>query len=142
VQSPGQARVRIDMSERDAWALLGTPNGRGPAWMLIQHKEQLGLKTFSAVTIFAIDNKISLCFWIRDAGDQGLNLEIPQDLQDPSGGDTGRESIDEPVRRSLDVAINNNTMFSILEVGERLTTALRQRIVDLTMNCWTALRLF
>jgi hypothetical protein len=54
-------------------ALLGTPNGAGVAWLLIQHKRQLGHKTVEKVTLVYNDKsetdntKIpSLVFWFRD----------------------------------------------------------------------------
>ena len=33
-------------------ALLGSPNGGGIGWLLINHKVQLGLKTVSKITVF------------------------------------------------------------------------------------------
>jgi len=56
-------------------ALLGTPNGVGVAWLLIQHKPQLGHKTVEKVTVDCHDNSgmtddgtidPSLVFHIRD----------------------------------------------------------------------------
>ncbi|KAJ5899320.1 hypothetical protein N7495_004064 [Penicillium taxi] len=42
-------------SKGDAFtAVLGTPNGSGTAWMLIQHKDQLGLKKVSQITVYGI----------------------------------------------------------------------------------------
>lgn len=37
-------------------ALLGTPNLSGLCWLLIQHKEQLGVRQVSAITIFGTRN--------------------------------------------------------------------------------------
>ena len=33
-------------------ALLGTPNGSGVAWLLINHKAQMGPKTLSSISLF------------------------------------------------------------------------------------------
>ena len=33
-------------------AILGSPNGAGVAWFLIDHKAQLGMKTVSKITVF------------------------------------------------------------------------------------------
>lgn len=33
-------------------ALLGTPNGSGVAWLLINHKSQLGIKTIKSISLF------------------------------------------------------------------------------------------
>ncbi|KAF7173943.1 hypothetical protein CNMCM5623_006162 [Aspergillus felis] len=33
-------------------ALLGTPNGSGVAWLLINHKAQMGLKTIASISLF------------------------------------------------------------------------------------------
>ena len=56
-----------------AQALLGTPNGHGVAWLLIEHKDKklLGHKTVNKVTLFFTDNdergsQPSLLFHIED----------------------------------------------------------------------------
>lgn len=48
----GQRSFTWDMQRDEAKALLGTPNGSGVAWLLAQHKEQLGHKTVDEVTLF------------------------------------------------------------------------------------------
>jgi hypothetical protein len=124
------------MTDHDAWALLGTPNGRGPAWILLQHKEQLGLKSFSAITIFSVNGMFSFCFEVEELGDSDVG--IPQELQDPSiggSGDSVPDAAAEAVKRS-------NAVPSTLGVGERLTRAISTRIGDVVGNLWTALRLF
>ncbi|KAM0718204.1 hypothetical protein Q7P37_006536 [Cladosporium fusiforme] len=69
--------LKIPMNEKDAQALLGTPNGRGVAWLLIQHKEQLGLKVPDAVSIFGTtyDLSTNLCFWIVDKEDMSFEWD-------------------------------------------------------------------
>lgn len=66
---------RTDDHRDHVAALLGTPNGAGVAWLLVQHKRQLGHRTVDEVTldchdksIMARDNTIvpSLVFHIRD----------------------------------------------------------------------------
>jgi hypothetical protein len=128
--------LRIEMTEHDAWALLGTPNGRGPAWILLQHKEQPGLKSFSAITIFSVNGMFSFCFEVEELGDSDVG--IPQDLQDPSLGGSGDSVPDgaaEAVKRS-------DAVPSTLWAGERLTRAISTRIGGVVRNWWTALRLF
>jgi len=49
--------------QSDARALLGTPNGRGVAYLLATHKQQLGFKVINSVTIFDADGHC-LCFKI------------------------------------------------------------------------------
>ncbi|KAL6229447.1 hypothetical protein BDW75DRAFT_245721 [Aspergillus navahoensis] len=46
------------------YALLGSPNGFGIAWFLIQHKAQLGIKTVSEITIFGADGDRCIYFAI------------------------------------------------------------------------------
>jgi hypothetical protein len=41
-----------DIETEAAKALLGTPNGSGVAWLLVQHKTQLGWKVVESVTLF------------------------------------------------------------------------------------------
>lgn len=66
-----------------AKALLGTPNGNGVAWLLIQHKQQLGWKAVDSVTLFwgEVDREdmldhLSLLFRLKDVdgkeGDWGV----------------------------------------------------------------------
>jgi len=51
-------------------ALLGTPNGRGVAWLLAQHKKQLGRKVVSGVRVFkhapGAQPSPSLLFYLED----------------------------------------------------------------------------
>ncbi|KAF2125413.1 hypothetical protein P153DRAFT_112702 [Dothidotthia symphoricarpi CBS 119687] len=44
--------VTFRMDEDSGKALLGTPHGSGIAWLLIQHKKQLGHKTLDKVTLY------------------------------------------------------------------------------------------
>jgi hypothetical protein len=73
--------TKISMIESDARAILGTSNGHGVAYLLAQHKEQLGVKVIDSVTIFESDHLMSLCFWIVDEDDGGASLQ-------PSTGST------------------------------------------------------
>jgi len=49
-----------DWENRQTWyagseeynALLGTPNSSGVAWLLINHKRQMGIKTIKAISVF------------------------------------------------------------------------------------------
>jgi len=67
--------LRTDDDRDHVAALLGTPNGVGVAWLLIQHKRQLGHKTVEKVTVDCHDNSTmsedntidpSLVFHLRD----------------------------------------------------------------------------
>lgn len=85
--------VKIPMTHPDGQALLGTPNGRGVAWLLIQHKEQLGLKVPEAVTIYGgpYNYVLNLCFWITDKTDMDFELgDVPSSKRDVSTNMTVR----------------------------------------------------
>jgi len=45
-------------------ALLGTPNGSSVAYLLIQHKQELGHKTVDKITVFRKDRELMLLFHI------------------------------------------------------------------------------
>ncbi|KAL0943626.1 uncharacterized protein CTRU02_201513 [Colletotrichum truncatum] len=50
---PGWAdKAVFSMESRQGQAILGTVHGSGTAWMLIQHKQALGLKKISEVAVF------------------------------------------------------------------------------------------
>lgn len=62
------------MDTTEGQALLGSPNGAGCAFILVQHKRQLGRKSFDRVTVFQDDGKQfprppSLVFRVVDVGD-------------------------------------------------------------------------
>jgi hypothetical protein len=69
---PG-SNITWDIEDEEAKALLGTPNGSGVAWLLAQHKRELGWKVVQSVTVFwdhpetlgARDDP-SLLFWLGD----------------------------------------------------------------------------
>lgn len=48
--------------------LLGSPNGRGVAWFLLQHKKAFGLKTIEKAVIFRQDDGHFLGFFVKDVG--------------------------------------------------------------------------
>ncbi|CCF36778.1 hypothetical protein CH063_08273, partial [Colletotrichum higginsianum] len=51
---PGFAEKAVfSMDSREGQAILGTVHGSSTAWMLIQHKKQLGLKRISEVAVFS-----------------------------------------------------------------------------------------
>jgi hypothetical protein len=71
--------ISFDMEHSDhAKALLGTPNGSGVAWLLAQHRSQLGRKSIAEVKLFygkelrscPTYRSVSLLFCIRDAKTQ------------------------------------------------------------------------
>jgi hypothetical protein len=55
--------VTFDIDTAEAQALLGTPNGSGTAFLLIQHKRQLGHKMVEKVTMFYEKNLTDLYRW-------------------------------------------------------------------------------
>lgn len=93
-QSPrGMQRMRprwpgvvFDMAEEEAAALLGTPNGNGVGWLLIQRKQELGHKVIATVSIFFselvygdgdIEEQPNLLFYIQDVNDSGTCGQNP-----------------------------------------------------------------
>jgi hypothetical protein len=81
--------ITWDIEDDDAKALLGTPNGNGVAWLLAQHKRELGWKVVQSVTVFwdnldVIDagDKPSLLFWLEDV--QGSGNENSATIEDLS----------------------------------------------------------
>ncbi|KAF2243987.1 hypothetical protein BU26DRAFT_569871 [Trematosphaeria pertusa] len=64
--------VTFSMHTDEGKALLGSPNGAGVAFMLIQHQQQLGRKTIARVTVFQDDGAKqprppSMVFHVTDA---------------------------------------------------------------------------
>ena len=45
--------VDVQMSNPGGLAMLGTPHGRGVAWLLATHKEQFGQRTIESVTVWS-----------------------------------------------------------------------------------------
>ena len=67
---PGTSFTR---SSKEFKALLGSPNGSGVAWLLINHKMQLGKKTIAKITVFrhdgaAEDADPTMLFYLKDIG--------------------------------------------------------------------------
>jgi hypothetical protein len=52
--------VDVQMTEAAGLAMLGTPNGRGVAWLLATHKEQFGKRTIESVTVWSDSNPNNL----------------------------------------------------------------------------------
>lgn len=65
LQWPGRT---YDANSLEGQALLGTPNGSGVAFMLYQHKHDLGLKVINKITAFEKDRELMLLFYIVDVG--------------------------------------------------------------------------
>ena len=55
--------LTFDIESEEGQAILGTPNGSGTAWLLIQHKKQLGDKRIERVTVFYAENEGDLYRW-------------------------------------------------------------------------------
>lgn len=63
-----------EASSDEGMALLGTPNGIGVSYLLIQHKEYLGHKTVESITVFELNEELMLLFAIADV-EQDVNVE-------------------------------------------------------------------
>ena len=109
--------------------------------MLIQHKNQLGLKRFSHVTIFSVNRALSLCFWIEDFEAGDMQVDPSEDLRRRSqGGDT--QAAGGPGKRAAVVPIVDTASPLTSGLGEGLMRAIGKRTGDVVKNFWTGLRLF
>ncbi|KAH4817075.1 hypothetical protein HBH61_056070 [Parastagonospora nodorum] len=72
VEWPG---TTYDGASEEGQASLGTPNGSGVAWLLIQHKEFLGHKIVDKITIFHKNLDMMLLFHIADVEAEGGSAE-------------------------------------------------------------------
>ena len=93
-----QVCYTVSTSTPEGKALLATPNGAGVAYLLIQHKEQLGVKTITEIDIFLSSREeiyarsrsidYSLRFHVSqvDTGAEGKKMEKPENSKraDPS----------------------------------------------------------
>jgi hypothetical protein len=55
--------LRSDQAE--LFALLGTPNGKGPAWMLATYPEMFGRKVITSAIVDVSTNKPNIC-WVLE----------------------------------------------------------------------------
>ncbi|KAJ4378190.1 hypothetical protein N0V83_001024 [Neocucurbitaria cava] len=55
-----------DVTSEEGQTLLGTPNGSGVAFLLIQHKKQLGHKAVGKITVFRVGWENMLLFHIKN----------------------------------------------------------------------------
>tara|TARA_R110002003_G_scaffold175_10_gene14257 strand:+ start:8401 stop:8823 length:423 start_codon:yes stop_codon:yes gene_type:complete len=55
--------VTFDIASEAGKAILGTPNGAGVVWMLIQRKKELGKRRIEQVTMFYVENDGDMCRW-------------------------------------------------------------------------------
>ncbi|KAF2246107.1 hypothetical protein BU26DRAFT_395261, partial [Trematosphaeria pertusa] len=68
--------ITLGMESEEGQAILGTPNGGGTAWLLAQHRRQLGRKTVDKVSVFYAENGKdvwrwpSLVFWLKDLDEE------------------------------------------------------------------------
>ncbi|KAI4714193.1 hypothetical protein J4E89_001643 [Alternaria sp. Ai002NY15] len=72
-QACTRSGLYLDMNSVHAIALLGTAHGAGVAWLLAQHRDQLGRKVIAGIRIFYSDEPpegdraLNLLFYLRDA---------------------------------------------------------------------------
>ncbi|KAL1797202.1 hypothetical protein ACET3X_003808 [Alternaria dauci] len=93
---PAWPGLQLDMPSDEALALLGSPIGSTVAFFLIQHKEELGLKRVTSVTIFRDHNTIShltaevqLLFRIDDVPKDDI---LPEDTEMLGEGTTEKRT--------------------------------------------------
>ncbi|KAI2476619.1 hypothetical protein Ptr902_11966 [Pyrenophora tritici-repentis] len=55
--------LTFDIDSEEGRAILGSPNGAGVAWMLLQHRLQLGERQIEKVTVFYATDQGDLCKW-------------------------------------------------------------------------------
>lgn len=53
-------RVTFKMSDEKGQAMLGTPNGIGVAYFMIQHKQELGVRAPTKVDVFSLPSPIEV----------------------------------------------------------------------------------
>lgn len=70
--------ITVDTNTEEGQALLGSPNGSGAAFLLIQHKRQLGHKVVDRITIFWDEQPVYVQRW------PSLLLHI-RDVEGPEG---------------------------------------------------------
>ena len=61
---PGESFAVSEGHDEKGRALLGTPNGAGTAWLLVEHEARLGRRTVDEVRVFGNDDD-ALCFAFR-----------------------------------------------------------------------------
>ena len=57
--------LRLEGGSADADAILGTPNGYGSAWIVINRLALVGIKRVSEIFVFSADDGWSICFAIH-----------------------------------------------------------------------------
>ena len=65
---PWQKEVHRDSEANWFYALLGSPNGSGVAYLLLDHKRALGKKTIAGITLFCYDEELfcDILFEVED----------------------------------------------------------------------------
>lgn len=63
LQYPVWPDITFDIASEEGRTILGTPNRAGTAWLLIQHKKQLGGRRIKKVTVFYAENASNLFRW-------------------------------------------------------------------------------
>ncbi|WQF85615.1 hypothetical protein CDEST_10629 [Colletotrichum destructivum] len=77
---PGWDKKAVfSMDSREGQAILGTVHGSGTAWMLIQHKETLGLKKITEVAVFGHYNGFD---FNNDPAKEFANLNLRFTIKD------------------------------------------------------------
>jgi hypothetical protein len=118
-------------------ALLGSPNGVGVAYILLQHREQLGQKTIKSVRVWYV-MALHILFMVDDVENEpGTSQRQRRSKVDSSAIspylklETWTNSLH---RRALD----DSTYSKLVEKGKALVTALQSTDVCLAQSEWTA----
>lgn len=69
---PWARRIELPADSEGGHALLGSPNGRGVAMMLIQHKKTMGVKVVDKIAVFGKGADVSLMFYIKDVVEESV----------------------------------------------------------------------
>ena len=96
--------VVLDMKKEKAQALLGTPNGSGVDWLLVERKRELGSKIIDKVFMFfseyehddgVIEEQPNLLFAFKD---KRLQMEASDEPSDDDSDEEADEAADEAAK--------------------------------------------
>lgn len=85
-----------ETATEEGLALLGTPNGIGVAYLLIQHKANLGHKTIDKITVFRYQHRLMLLFHITQVQGEEVDEQLTDESDDEDYEPPGSESDDLP----------------------------------------------
>lgn len=140
--------VKISMAEADGQAVLRTPNGYGVAYLLAQHKEQLGEKVVDYVTISRANPTEGLTFsplfWIVDKAESEMAAQFsaePETGTEKRALQLAAELFDSS-KRSEEPISDPRTQPRDLSDYVTWTNTVGKRVQGATEGWWRALRRF